>query len=290
MTVVEAALNEFEDGRTTAGVVSPPRATVGAALREATIRINRLDAEVLLADLLGVSRLAMLSRLDAPVDAAPFPAHVDRRSRGEPVAYITGHREFWSLDLRVTPAVLIPRPDSETLIEAAMAHFGSRPVRRVLDLGTGSGALLLAALSQWPMTTGVGVEISPVALAVAQANAKRLGFEDRAHLVEGGWNVMTGAFDLILCNPPYIGTCEALPRDVFDWEPHRALFAGADGLDDYRKLAPLIGTRLAPGGVACLEIASTQVDLAGALFITAGLQVALRHDMAGLPRCLIVTK
>jgi release factor glutamine methyltransferase len=290
VTVVEAALNEFEDGRATAGAVSPRRATVGAALREATKRIDRLDAEVLLADLLGISRLAMLSRLDVPVDAAPFAAHVDRRSGGEPVAYITGQREFWSLDLRVTPAVLIPRPDSETLIEAAMVHFGSKPVHRVLDLGTGSGALLLAALSQWPMATGVGVDISPAALAVAQANAKRLGFEGRAHLVEGGWNVMPGAFDLILCNPPYIGLYEALPSDVFDWEPHRALFAGADGLDDYRQLAPLIGTRLAAGGVACIEIGSTQADLAGALFIAARLQVALRHDLAGLPRCLIVTK
>jgi len=293
--------------------------TVGEILRAAARRIDRLDAEVLLADVLGMPRLAMLARRDAtparadpslvldviPVkagmtscpfepgaalDVTPFAALVDRRAAGEPVAYITGRREFWSLDLRVTPDVLIPRPDSETLIEAAMAHFGAGPVRAVLDLGTGSGALFLAALSHWPTATGVGVDISAAALAVAESNAGQLGLQQRARFVEGGWNAAAGSFDLILCNPPYVSIGEVLPRDVLDWEPPGALFAGVDGLDDYRQLAPVISARLAPGGVACIEIGSTQADLAGTLFLSEGLHVALRRDLAGLPRCLVVTK
>lgn len=266
------------------------QATIGALLREAAKRIDRLDAEVLLSDLLQMPRLDMLAQLDAAVDPTPLAARIDRRAAGEPVAYVTGHREFWSLDLLVTPDVLIPRPDSETLIEAAVVHFGTTPVHTVLDLGTGSGALLLAALSQWPSTTGVGVDISTAALAVAGANARQLDFTPRVRLVEGGWDAVAGTFDLILCNPPYIGTGEILPPDVLDWEPHGALFAGLDSLDDYRQLAPVISSRLAPGGVACIEIGSTQADSAGALFTAAGLHVALRHDLAGLPRCLVVTK
>lgn len=264
--------------------------TVEQALRATAGQIDRLDAEVLLADLLGIPRLAMLARLDAPIDGTRFAARVERRSRGEPVAYITGHREFWSLDLLVTPDVLIPRPDSETLVEAALAHFSGRAVHHILDLGTGSAALLLAALSEWPDSTGIGVDISAAALSVARSNAKRLGLQRRAHFIAGGWDAVSEAFDLILCNPPYIDPAEALPRDVLDWEPHGALFAGADGLDDYRLLAPIIDARLAPGGVACIEIGSTQADLAGALFVAEGLKVALRYDLSGLPRCLVVTK
>lgn len=262
-----------------------------AALRAAAARIDRLDAEVLLARALGIARMDLLLDLDRVVDAAAFAALVDRRAAGEPVAYITGSREFWSLDLAVTPDVLIPRPDSETLIEAAVAYFaGSAGPGRVLDLGTGSGALLLAALSAWPEATGVGVDASAAALRVAAGNAARLGFGARARFVHGGWDAADGAFDLILCNPPYIATGEALPRDVADWEPASALFAGADGLDDYRALAPLLGGYLAPGGVACVEIGATQADAVTALLAERGSTVALRRDLAGFPRCLRVTK
>ncbi len=273
-----------------------PPAGEGAAdlLRTAASRIDRLDAEVLLAHALGVERMALLLAPDRPVDAvaaAAFTAMVERRAAREPVAYITGSREFWSLDLAVTPDVLIPRPDSETLIEAAVAHFaGTAGPARVLDLGTGSGALLLAALSQWPAAMGVGVDASAAALRVAADNARRLGFAGRAAFVHGGWDAGEGRFDLILCNPPYIATGEPLPRDVADWEPASALFAGADGLADYRLIAPVIAARLAAGGVAAVEIGATQSDAAGALFTAAGLAIALRRDLAGLPRCLVVTK
>ena len=259
-------------------------------LNRAAARIDRFDAEVLLAHVLGCERLKLLLDTSAAVEAADFDGLVDRRAAGEPVAYITGHREFWSLDLLVMPGVLIPRPDSETLIEAALAHFGGRAPATILDLGTGSGALLLSALSEWPTATGTGVDISAAALAVAQANAERLGLQSRARFVEGGWDYAPDRFDLILCNPPYIATDGVLPRDVLDWEPHTALFAGRDGLDAYRQLAPSLGERLAPGGVACVEIGSTQAESAGALFTAAGLRVALRRDLAGLSRCLIITK
>ena len=259
-------------------------------LRAAAGRIGRLDAEVLLAHALGVDRMALLLDPDRPVAAAAFTALVERRAAGEPVAYIVGHREFWSLDLAVTPDVLIPRPDSETLIEAAVARFaGHAGPRRVLDLGTGSGALLLAALAEWPQATGVGVDASSAALRVAAANAVRLGFGRRAAFVHGGWKAASGAFDLILCNPPYIASGETLPRDVAEWEPHAALFAGADGLADYRVLATVVAARLATGGVACIEIGATQAGPVTALFAAAGLTVALRLDLAGLPRCLVVT-
>lgn len=262
-----------------------------AALRAAATRIDRLDAEVLLAHALGIDRLALLIDLDRAVDAAAFAALVDRRAAGQPVAYIVGRREFWSLDLAVTRDVLIPRPDSEALIEAAAAHFsGTSGPRRVLDLGTGSGALLLAALSEWPDAVGVGVDASAAALVVAADNATRLGFATRTTFVHGGWDAGPGDSDLILCNPPYIADDEPLPRDVADWEPHAALFAGPDGLADYRVLAPIIATRVAAGGVACIEIGATQAAAVTVLFAAAGMRVGLRADLAGLSRCLIVTK
>lgn len=261
-----------------------------ALLRRATARIARLDAEVLLAYALGIERMALLMDLDRVVDGAAFASLVDRRAAGEPVAYITGRREFWSLDLAVTPDVLIPRPDSETLIAAAIDHFaGTAGPVCILDLGTGSGALLLAALSEWPGATGVGVDASAAALAVAAGNAVRLGFGDRATFIHGGWDAGDGAFDLILCNPPYIAVDDVLPRDVAGWEPHSALFAG-DGLADYRLLAPVITARLGAGTAACVEIGATQAVAVTALLAAHGASVVVRRDLAGRPRCLVVTK
>ncbi|MES2336646.1 MAG: peptide chain release factor N(5)-glutamine methyltransferase [Pseudomonadota bacterium] len=270
--------------------------TARVALATATARLAavsptpRLDAELLMAHALGISRnTLLLSRLDDPTPAT-FAPLIDRRLAHEPVAYITGTRDFWTITLAVGPGVLIPRPDSETLIEAAVTHFAGTPgPRSILDLGTGSGALLLAALDQWPDAAGVGIDASECALTIAQSNASRLGMETRARIVAGGWQGDGGTHDLILCNPPYIGNAEDLPREVAEWEPPSALFAGADGLADYRAIAAVLRRQLAPGGVACLEIGSTQADSVSALFAAAGFAVAVRPDLAGHARCLILT-
>jgi release factor glutamine methyltransferase len=248
----------------------------------------RLDAELLLAHALGETREALL--LSGQERAVPpaFDALVERRLAHEPVAYITGRRAFWSIELTVTPAVLIPRPDSETLIEAAVARLGAAGPARVLDLGTGSGALLLAALSEWPSAEGLGIDASEAALAVARDNAVALGLDDRARFAKAGWEQAgEGGFDLILCNPPYIATDEALPAEVYEYEPHGALFAGADGLDDYRAIAAAL--RLPPGGIACVEIGHTQAAAVSALFAAAGFATAIRPDIAGRDRCMIAS-
>ncbi|SFS06226.1 peptide chain release factor N(5)-glutamine methyltransferase [Sphingomonas jatrophae] len=270
--------------------------TRGQALAAATERLAglsatpRLDAELLMAHALGVTREALLlGGLAAPAPE-DFGALVERRLAHEPIAYITGTRGFWTIELAVGPGALVPRPDSETLIEAAAAHFAGGPgPTRILDLGTGSGALLLAALDEWPGASGIGIDASPAARSWAARNAEALGMAARAEICDGGWTGTGERFDLILCNPPYIGTGETLPRDVAAWEPASALFAGADGLDDYRAIAPVLAPQLAPGGVACIEIGCTQAMTAGALFEAEGFDVVVRRDLGGRDRCLVVT-
>lgn len=249
----------------------------------------RLDAELLMAHALGIGRADMLMRqrdLDPPDG---FAALVERRVGGEPLAYITGSRDFWTITLAVSPAVLIPRADSETLIEAAVDHFaGAAGPSRILDLGVGSGALLLAALDQWPAATGVGVDASDAALGVARANAAALGMADRADMRTGDWaEGIEERFDLILANPPYIVADAVLARDVIDHEPHGALFAGADGLDDYRRIAPALPRMLKPGGIAAIEIGYDQSETVSALLVEQGLSVDRRRDLGGHVRCLI---
>lgn len=265
------------------------RAAIAAAADRlaATSDTARLDAELLMAHAMGVSRdTLLLARLDDPAPAA-FAGLVDRRAGHEPVAYITGRRAFWTIELEVGPGVLIPRPDSETLIEAALAHFGARAPRSVLDLGTGPGTLLLAALAEWPDARGLGVDASDAALDYARRNAQRLGMVGRARFARGDWAAGIAArFDLILANPPYIGTDEALPPDVRVHEPAEALFAGSDGLDEYRRIVPQVSGLLAPGGIALLEIGATQADAVAALAADAGLAAMLHRDLGGRPRAL----
>ncbi len=261
--------------------------TAAEALRAAAARIDRLDAEVLLAHLLGVERGTLLLNQDVKINEQAYESLVSRRETHEPVSYITGHREFWSLDLVVSPAVLIPRPDSETLIEAALAS-GITPVT-ILDLGTGSGALLLAILTEFPGAIGLGVDASPAALEIAARNAERLGLAARAQFQLGDWGQgLEQPFDLILCNPPYVETTANLAPDVRDHEPATALFAGPDGLDDYRRILPQLGRLLTPAGIAILEIGATQAAAVNALAATAGLSTTTRRDLAGLDRCLIL--
>lgn len=269
--------------------------TVAAALREAAEALGetsdtpRLDAELLMAQALGVTRSDLLLRHMAGSVPAGFQALVERRLRHEPVAHILGQQEFFGLPFRVSPDVLIPRGDSEVLVEAALA---ARPdARRVLDCGTGSGALLLALLHQLPEASGIGIDRSGAALAVASANAESLGLSGRADMTladwsRPGWSGMLGTFDLILANPPYVEEDAALAPSVRAFEPAGALFAGAEGLDDYRVLIPQLPALLAPGGVALVEIGATQADAVGAIAATAGFAAVLHRDLGGRPRVL----
>jgi release factor glutamine methyltransferase len=248
----------------------------------------RLDAELLMAHALGTSRDdLLLRRLDDPVPAG-FEPLVARREAREPVAYIIGRRAFWTIELEVGAGALVPRPDSESLIEAAVEHFQGRAPGRILDLGTGPGTLLLAALDQWPEARGVGIDASGDALAYARRNAERLGLAGRAELRLGDWTEgLAERFDLILCNPPYIEAGTPLARDV-EWEPAEALFAGPDGLDAYRRLAPRLRPHLAPRGIACVEIGYDQSARVSALFEAEGFTISSRMDLKGIPRCLLL--
>ena len=264
---------------------------VAAEQLAVTSATPRLDAELLAAHCLGVDRnKLLLTHLDTATPSE-FGELVERRLRHEPLAYITGQASFWSLDLQVGPDVLIPRPDSETLIEAAIAHFDAEGPKTVLDLGTGSGALLLAALSHWPAAHGLGVDQSPAALFIAQENAARLGMQTRAQFQLGNWGQgLPGPYDLILCNPPYIAQGYPLEPDVACYEPASALFAGQQGLDDYLLLAPDIAQLLSCTGCACVEIGFDQARSAGAIFDAQGFSVNVIKDLAGQDRCLVLRK
>jgi release factor glutamine methyltransferase len=265
---------------------------VRAAIAEAASRISsstpRLDAELLMAHALGVSHQDLLLKHLGDPAPASFDALVQRRLAHEPVAYITGSRGFWSVEIGVGSGVLVPRADSETLIEAAVVHFaGGDGPKRILDLGTGPGTLLLAALAEWPEAHGLGVDASEVALTYARRNAATLEMADRAVFKTGDWaNDLAGQFDLILCNPPYIGTAEELGPEVRDHEPASALFAGTDGLDDYRRIIPDLPCLLAPGGMAVLEIGWTQAQAVSQLMRAAGFDPVLHHDLGGRPRAV----
>ena len=277
-------------------------ATIADALREAATDLSgisdtpRLDAELLMADALGVDRGTMLlMRTRDPVPSG-FAERLARRAAHEPVAYITGRQDFWTLTLAVSPAVLIPRSDSETLIEAALEAFAEQVPTRILDLGTGSGSLLLAALSEFPQASGVGIDASEQALEIARANAKATGLADRAQMVHGDWRTqgwsagLPGPFDLILANPPYIEADAALARQVMEHEPHSALFAGAEGLDDYRILIPALPALLADRGMAIFEIGASQCEPVSAIAAAHGYSAQCRRDLAGHDRALMLRR
>ncbi|HEX2624642.1 MAG TPA: peptide chain release factor N(5)-glutamine methyltransferase [Sphingomicrobium sp.] len=250
----------------------------------------RLDAELLMAAALGIGRDRLL--LAPPHGRVPdnFRSMMERREAGEPVAYITGQRAFWTIDLEVGPGALIPRPDSETLMVAAVEHFSGRAgPAQILDLGTGPGTLLLAALDEWPRATGLGIDASPLALSYAQRNAERLGLAGRAALQLGDWaSGVRSRFDLVLCNPPYVAEGAATGPGVAEYEPPEALFAGSEGLDDYARLAPQLGRLIAPGGLAAIEIGHDQADAVLALFDAHGLEGRLAFDLAGRPRAVLI--
>lgn len=258
----------------------------------------RLDAWLLLAAATGVGRAELIAgavdRL-TPEQEQRLEALVARRLAREPMAYILGEKEFWSLRFLVGPGVLIPRPETETLVEAALTLVADRaaPVR-ILDLGTGSGCLLLALLSELPNATGLGVDASDEALAVAEANAVRLDLAARTRFTRGDWGQdVAGRFDLIVSNPPYVGDADwqGLQPEIRDHEPAAALRAGPDGLDAHRALAPDCARLLASGGHLVLEIGQGQGDAVARLLATHGLRVVDRRaDLAGIERCVLARR
>jgi release factor glutamine methyltransferase len=290
----------------------------------------RLDAELLAGHALGLSRSAVVldgQRLLTAIELETLTALAERRMQAEPIAYILGERDFWTLTLETPPGVLVPRPDSETLVEAALAWAKGHAVRRVLDLGTGSGALLLAVLSELPDALGVGIDRDGLAVAVARRNAARSGLSERVTILEADWTDnpsplgkedhaagmvdgdTAGAsplrqpiglppppkgedqrFDLILANPPYIATTDtdAMAPETLRHEPRGALFAGPDGLDAYRALIPQLPSWLAPGGAVVLEIGWQQAAAVSAVAQAQGFTATTHQDLGGRDRALLL--
>ncbi len=258
-------------------------------LAAADIEAPRAEARLLLAHVLGVSRDATLTATPTPDQGVALGALVTRRAAHEPFAYIVGRKEFWSLAFEVGPGVLIPRPDTETLIEEALRLLPNRNAPlRIADLGSGSGALLVAALREFPNAQGIGFESSPEALNFARVNAANL-VGSRAEIRAADWHSADGLFDLIFSNPPYIPTAdiESLAPEVCRHEPNAALDGGADGLDAYRGLAELLPKILKPGGYAVLEIGVGQASAMELLFLELEI-VRIAPDLAGIPRCLVL--
>ncbi|MEM7124472.1 MAG: peptide chain release factor N(5)-glutamine methyltransferase, partial [Pseudomonadota bacterium] len=226
-------------------------------------------------------------------DASAFATLIARREAREPVSQIVGTREFWSLNFCVSRAVLSPRPESETLIESVLDHVADRSApMRLLDLGSGTGCLLLALLHELPASTGLGVDASDDALALARNNAARLSLGDRAAFQSGDWaDGMTGPFDVVVSNPPYIETATLadLEPEVATWEPCGALDGGADGLDAYRRIVAQLKPILADEGIAVLEHGPGQADAIATLANQGGLSVVERRpDLEGRERCVIL--
>jgi len=231
-------------------------------------------------------------------DNRDFDALVERRLAREPIALILGYKEFWGLSFEVSSDTLIPRPDSETLIEAAIRHVGdlarSRPIR-ILDLGTGTGCLLLSLLYEWPSATGVGCDINQGAVALAERNAIRHGLNNRAAFVQSDWTAnIDGTFDLVIANPPYIPEPEiaSLMADVSRYEPKLALNGGCDGLDPYRLLGTLLPKILNPDAILILEIGCEQAESVRNLMFSGGEMrfLDLDADLAGIQRCMVGQK
>ena len=284
-------------------------ATVGEVLRHAAAALAaagverpRLDARLLLAHAMGVRPERLIGRPQARLPAAAarrMRRLTARRLRREPVARLLGRREFWSLGFEVTPDTLDPRPDSETVVEAALAALDragvprDRPLR-LLDLGTGTGCLLLALLHELPNAGGLGVDIDPGACRVAAANAGRLGLGARARFRAGDWGRgLAGGFDLIVANPPYVPDAEIdrLQPEVARWEPRRALAGGEDGLDAYRALAPDLARLMAADGLAVVEHGAGQAEAVVALMAAAGLGCRARaRDLGGIGRCVVLAR
>jgi len=274
-----------------------------ARLAAAGVDTPDLDARLLIGQVLGLDATAFITAGDRRLstdDQAQIDPVIDRRCAREPVSRILGRREFWSLSFTLGPETLDPRPDSETLVEAGLAALAERDHPwRVLDLGTGSGCLLLSVLSERPLASGIGVDLSASALSTASANAVALGLSGRCRFVRADWcagiahPLGPAPFDLVLSNPPYIPTPDlgALELEVTRFDPHAALDGGEDGLSAYRALAPQLPDLLGSSGVAVIEIGQGQATDVCRLFGEAGLVIeTIRRDLAGIERCLVVRR
>ncbi len=283
-----------------APTVAAVRRALAAQFRAAGIETPEADARILVGHALRLDHAALAAaaarRLNK-ADLAAIAALTERRLQREPVARIVGTKEFWTLELRIGPDTLVPRPESETVIEAALEAIGAagprtRPLR-VADLGTGGGALLLALLSELPNAVGIGTDISFGALVVARDNARRLGLA-RAHFIACDMGAaLSGRFDLIVSNPPYIptATIDALAPEVRDYDPRPALDGGIDGLDGYRAIAAAAPALLTPEGAVVVELGTGTADAVAALFSAAGLApAAARPDLSGRRRALLVKR
>lgn len=279
--------------------------TIGAAVADAAARLAavgivepRREARLILALAMEVDPAIVLGYPERALDGAAharLEGLIARRVRHEPISRLRGVREFWSLDFLLSPDTLDPRPDSETLIEAALAHLPDRGAPlRIVDFGTGTGCLLLALLRELPRATGLGIDILPGAVETATRNAARLGLSARAEFRCGDWREeVTGEAGVILANPPYIRSKDiaSLAPDVAAFEPRVALDGGPDGLDAYRSLAPAIGRNLTRTGLACIEIGAGQAALVRQLLVESGLIInEVRRDLPGVERCLVATR
>lgn len=269
-----------------------------AALGSAGVEDAALDARLFVLHAWGVQAHSIHLLPDVPGGAEQMEQlyrFVVRRFACEPTAYIVGRKEFWSLEFLVSPSVLIPRPDSETIVRHALDLLPDRDGSyRVLDLGTGSGCLLLAFLAERPGAIGIGIDASAAALTVARANAERLNLSGRAHFAQGDWAAgMAGRFDLVLCNPPYIADAElaTLAPDVRNYEPGAALFAGPDGFAAYRRIIPELPAVLGIGGLAIFEAGHGQAATITSLCEAQGLElVGIRDDLGGVARSIAVRR
>ena len=261
-----------------------------AVLRLAGIDNPAREARLLLAHATGRQPFELLSARDAFGDATAYEALLARRADHEPMAYIRGSQGFWTLDFLVAPATLIPRPDSETIVEAALSLPSPE---LVLDLGTGTGCLLLSVLHERPAAFGVGIDLISEATALARRNAVRLGMASRAVFLCGDWaSSVRGTFDLILSNPPYIeaATISNLMPDVACHEPLSALDGGADGLDAYRAIVAALPDLLTPSGAAVLELGMGQGPAVAALAEQAGFTAGFRPDLGGIDRAIVLVR
>jgi release factor glutamine methyltransferase len=278
--------------------VETARRALAARLRSADVDSAELDARILVGVVLGLDLsgvIAAAARLLSADEAARLEDYTQRRMAGEPVARIIGVKEFWGLPLLISPATLVPRPDTETVVEAALeilrAEARCNHSLLITDLGTGSGAILLALLSELPNAFGIGTDISEAALQTARGNAAHLGFAERAAFIACDYGAaLSGAFGLIVSNPPYIRSADiaALGTEVRDHDPRHALDGGADGLDAYRLIASEAMRLLAPGGALVMEVGRGQSNDVEGLMTAAGLTPAgvPKSDLAGIRRAV----